>query len=160
VSRGDLTHIRRGALLHDIGKIGVPDAILNKPGPLTDEEWVVMRRHPEVAVELLADVDFLAPALEIPCCHHEKWDGTGYPDRLRGEEIPYSARVLQVADVYDALTTDRPYRAAFDHDAALGIMQGDAGLLDPTLFAVFRDRVAPALRVQPRTAERVVAVAG
>jgi GAF domain-containing protein len=105
-----LVHVRRGALLHDIGKVGIPDRILQKPGPLTDEEWAVMRLHPVYAHEMLSGIAFLRPALDIPWAHHEKWDGTGYPRGLRGEEIPLAARVFAVVDIWDALRYDRPYR--------------------------------------------------
>ena len=106
----DLLHLRRGALLHDIGKMGVPDNILLKPEPLTEEEWIIMRKHPQYAYDLLKPIAFLGSALDIPYCHHEKWDGTGYPRGLRGEEIPLAARLFAVVDVWDALTSDRPYR--------------------------------------------------
>jgi HD-GYP domain-containing protein (c-di-GMP phosphodiesterase class II) len=125
ISEEEIVHIRRGALLHDIGKMGVPDAILSKPGPLTDAEWALMREHPALAHEMLAPIAYLRPALEIPYCHHEKWDGTGYPRGLRGEEIPLAARIFAVADVWDALRSDRPYRPAWpeakvrDHIRAL-----------------------------------------
>ena len=108
-----LTHMRRGVLLHDIGKMGIPDGILLKPGPLTDEEWVIMRQHPGYAYEMLLPIAFLRPALDIPYCHHEKWDGTGYPRGLKAEEIPVAARLFAVVDVWDALRSDRPYRAAW-----------------------------------------------
>jgi PAS domain S-box-containing protein len=113
IGENELVHIRRGALLHDIGKMGVPDMILLKPGPLTDEEWLVMRKHPEYAYEMLAPIAYLRSALDIPYCHHEKWDGTGYPRRLRGEQIPLAARIFAVVDVFDALTSDRPYRPSW-----------------------------------------------
>jgi putative nucleotidyltransferase with HDIG domain len=106
----ELVHIRRGALLHDIGKMGIPDSILLKPGPLTDEEWTIMRKHPVYAFDLLSPIAFLRPALDIPYCHHEKWDGTGYPQGLKGEAIPLAARIFAVIDVWDALRSDRPYR--------------------------------------------------
>lgn len=112
MDEGALVHVRRGALLHDIGKVGIPDRILHKPGPLTDEEWVVMRRHPTYAREMLRGIGFLRPALDIPVSHHEKWDGTGYPLGLRGEQIPLAARVFAVVDIWDALVSDRPYRKA------------------------------------------------
>ncbi len=107
-----LIHVRRGALLHDIGKVGIPDRILQKPGPLTDEEWAVMRLHPTYAHDVLSGIGFLRPALDIPWAHHEKWDGTGYPRGLSGEEIPLPARVFAVVDIWDALVFDRPYRKA------------------------------------------------
>ncbi|WP_129627842.1 HD domain-containing phosphohydrolase [Candidatus Oscillochloris fontis] len=106
----DILHIRRGALLHDIGKLGIPDSILHKPGPLTAEEWVVMRRHPVYAYEWLAPIEYLRPALDIPYCHHEKWNGSGYPQGLAGTAIPLAARIFAFADVWDAMRSDRPYR--------------------------------------------------
>jgi putative nucleotidyltransferase with HDIG domain len=108
----ELEHITRGALLHDIGKMGIPDSILLKPGELTDDEREHMKQHPLLAYEMLRPIDFLNPALDIPYCHHEKWDGTGYPRGLQGEEIPVKARVFSIVDVWDALTSDRPYRKA------------------------------------------------
>ncbi|TAK35968.1 MAG: GAF domain-containing protein [Chloroflexota bacterium] len=116
VSQDQLVHMRRGALLHDIGKIGIPDSILLKPGPLTEEEWEIMRRHPVYAYELLWPIEYLRPALDIPYCHHEKWDGTGYPRGLGGEQIPLAARIFAVVDVWDALRSDRPYRLAWSED--------------------------------------------
>ncbi|WP_322497010.1 PAS domain S-box protein [Chloroflexus sp.] len=134
----ELVHIRRGALLHDIGKMGIPDAILNKPGPLDEREWVIMRTHPTLAVELLRPIAFLAPALAIPWCHHEKWDGTGYPRGLRGADIPLAARIFAVVDVYDALTSDRPYRAAWSPERALAYLREQAGShFDPHVVEVF-----------------------
>jgi putative nucleotidyltransferase with HDIG domain len=109
----ELVHVRRGALLHDIGKMGIPDSILLKPGPLTDEEWVIMRKHPIYAYELLSPIAYLRPAIDIPYYHHEKWDGTGYPHGVKGEMIPLSARIFAVVDVWDALCSDRPYRKAW-----------------------------------------------
>lgn len=134
----ELVYIRWGALLHDIGKMGIPDTILRKPGPLDEQEWAIMRTHPTLAVELLRPISFLAPALDIPWCHHEKWDGTGYPRGLRGEEIPLAARIFAVVDVYDALTSDRPYRAAWSHERALSYICEQAGRhFDPQVVAVF-----------------------
>ncbi|MEJ2685089.1 MAG: PAS domain S-box protein [Candidatus Sulfobium sp.] len=112
----DLPHIRRGALLHDIGKIGIPDAILFKTGRLTAEEWEVMQRHPTIAYEILSPISFLRPALDIPYCHHEKWDGTGYPRGLKEEQIPIAARIFAIVDFWDALCSDRPYRQAWQKD--------------------------------------------
>jgi putative two-component system response regulator len=114
----ELIHVRRGALLHDIGKMGVPDAIVSKPDELTVEEWVTMRRHTTFAYDMLSPIQFLKPALDIPYCHHEKWDGSGYPRGLKGEEIPLMARIFAVVDVWDALTSDRVYRPAWSREAA------------------------------------------
>ncbi len=115
-SKADLVHVRRGAQLHDIGKMSVPDRILLKPGALTDEEWAIMRRHPIYAYELLMPIAYLQPAVDIPYCHHEKWDGTGYPRGLRGEEIPLAARIFAVVDVWDSMREGRPYRPAWPSD--------------------------------------------
>jgi PAS domain S-box-containing protein len=119
----ELVHVRRGALLHNIGKMGIPDGILRKPGPLTDDEWGLMRQHPVFAYDLLSPVTYLAPALHIPLCHHEYWDGSGYPRGLKGEEIPLPARIFAVIDVWDALRSDRPYRPAWSEEAALEYIQ-------------------------------------
>jgi len=119
VSKQDLIHIRRGALLHDIGKMGIPDRILLKPEALTDEERMIMDMHPMYAYQMLTHITYLAPALDIPLCHHEKWDGTGYPRGLKGEEIPLAARIFCIVDVYDALTSDRPYRMAWVREKAI-----------------------------------------
>jgi PAS domain S-box-containing protein/putative nucleotidyltransferase with HDIG domain len=116
VSEADLAHIRRGSILHDIGKMAIPDSILLKPAPLTEEEWEIMRRHPVYAYEMLSPIDYLRPALDIPYCHHEKWDGTGYPRGLKGEQIPPAARIFAVVDVWDALHSGRPYRVAWDKE--------------------------------------------
>lgn len=113
VPEAEIIHVRRGALLHDIGKMALPDSMLFKQGPLTDEEWVIMRLHPIHAYELLAPIDYLRPAVDIPYCHHEKWDGTGYPRGLKGEQIPLAARIFAVVDVLDALRSDRSYRRAW-----------------------------------------------
>ncbi|GIV64320.1 MAG: HD domain-containing phosphohydrolase [Chloroflexota bacterium] len=113
LNHAELVKLRRGAQLHDIGKIGIPDAILLKPGPLDEGEWKVMRRHPLYAYELLSPIPHFYELLDIPYCHHEKWDGSGYPRRLRGEEIPLSARIFAVVDVWDALSSNRPYRSAW-----------------------------------------------
>jgi HD-GYP domain-containing protein (c-di-GMP phosphodiesterase class II) len=138
VPDADLVQVRRGALLHDIGKLGVPDQILLKPGKLTDEEWVIMRGHPLLAHDLLSPITYLNPALDIPYCHHEKWDGTGYPRRLKGEEIPLSARVFAVADVWDALGSDRPYRPAWPREKIVAYMREQSGLhFDPRILAAF-----------------------
>ncbi|HWQ12549.1 MAG TPA: HD domain-containing phosphohydrolase [Roseiflexaceae bacterium] len=122
-----LVHVRRGALLHDIGKMGIPDAILLKPGKLTAEEWAVMRMHPVYAYKLLAPIAFLRPALDIPYCHHERWDGTGYPRGLAGEAIPLAARIFAVVDVWDALSNDRPYRPAWPRERVLAHIRAESG---------------------------------
>lgn len=138
ISDAMLVHVRRGALLHDIGKIGIPDNILHKPGPLTEEEWLVMRRHPIYAYELLTPIDYLRPAVEIPYCHHEKWDGTGYPQGLKGEQIPLAARVFAAVDVWDALSSDRPYRSAWDLERVLEYMRSQSGShFDPRVIESF-----------------------
>ncbi|MGI4790134.1 MAG: HD domain-containing phosphohydrolase [Janthinobacterium lividum] len=137
-SEEDLTQVRRGALLHDIGKMAVPDSILHKPGPLTAEERTVMCRHTEYAREMLWPIAFLRPALDIPYCHHEKWDGTGYPRGLRGEEIPLAARLFAIVDVWDALSSDRPYRKAWPQARVLDHIRSLSGThFDPALVPVF-----------------------
>jgi putative nucleotidyltransferase with HDIG domain len=126
-SDAELLQVRRGALLHDIGKMGVPDRILLKEGPLTEEEWVMMRRHPDFAHEMLLPIDYLRPALDIPFCHHEKWDGTGYPRGLKENDIPLEARIFAVVDVWDALTSDRPYRPGWSPEKALAHIRDQSG---------------------------------
>ena len=134
----DLVHIRWGALLHDIGKMGIPDSILLKPGPLTPEEWETMHRHPVHAYEFIFPIHYLRPALEIPYCHHEKWDGSGYPRGLKGEEIPLSARLFAVVDVWDALRSDRPYRKAWSPEEALAHIKEQANKhFDPQVVELF-----------------------
>jgi putative nucleotidyltransferase with HDIG domain len=128
---------RLGALLHDIGKIIVPTEVLNKAGELSQEEWAIMKRHPEAGLELVADIDFPGDVRAIIRNHHERWDGTGYPDGLAGEEIPFAARILCVADVYDALTTARSYRDSLSHARAVEVMRGSPGQFDPTLLEAF-----------------------
>ncbi len=131
-------NLRRGALLHDIGKMGIPDEILFKKGSLTDEEWVIMRKHPVYAYDMLTPIEYLHPALIIPKYHHEKWDGTGYPEKLSGEMIPLAARIFAIVDVWDALTSDRPYRAAWDVDAVLEHIKKNSGThFDPRVVDVF-----------------------
>jgi PAS domain S-box-containing protein len=127
-STDELAHVRRGALLHDIGKMGIPDSILLKPGPLTDDEWKVMRMHPIFAQRLLAGIPYLAPALNIPYSHHERWDGSGYPQRLKGEEIPLPARLFAVVDVWDALSSDRPYRPAWTYETVINYLKEQSGI--------------------------------
>lgn len=142
VEYSERIHVRRGAILHDIGKVAIPDQILFKRGPLIEEEWKIMRRHPDIAVQLLSPVTYLAPALDIPHWHHERWDGSGYPDRLRGEEIPFSARLFAFADVYDALTSDRPYRLAWRKQEALEYIKEQSGKhFDPSIVPIFLELV-------------------
>lgn len=134
----ELEHIRRGALLHDIGKLGISDSILLKPGPLTTEEWVIMRQHPQFAYEWLSPINYLRLALDIPYCHHEKWDGTGYPRGLSGKEIPLAARMFAVVDVWDALSSDRPYRQRWPEEQVYAYLQEQAGKhFDPLVVEAF-----------------------
>lgn len=134
----ELDHVRRGALLHDIGKIGVPDSILIKPDVLTDEELAIMRKHPAYAYELLSPITFLRPVLDIPYCHHEKWDGTGYPRGLKGEQIPLAARIFAIVDVWDALLSDRPYRRGWSQSQVRQHIQAESGkYFDPRVVEVF-----------------------
>lgn len=138
LSEADVVQVRRGALLHDIGKMGIPDAILLKPGKLTDEEWVIMRQHPTYAYEMLFPITYLRPALDIPYCHHEKWDGTGYPRGLKGEQIPLAARIFAVVDVWDALRSDRPYRKGWSDTQVCDHIRSLAGThFDPQVVETF-----------------------
>jgi putative nucleotidyltransferase with HDIG domain len=133
-----LVNIRRGALLHDIGKMGTPDAILHKNGPLDEEERRIIQKHPQDAYNMLKQIDYLQAALEIPHCHHEKWDGTGYPRGLRGQEIPISARMFAIVDVWDALVSDRPYRKAMPHAEVIEFLKSQSGThFDPQVVGVF-----------------------
>lgn len=134
----ELVYVRWGALLHDIGKMGIPDNILLKPGPLTEDEWIIMRRHPGYAYKMLAPIAFLQPALDIPYCHHEKWDGTGYPRGLKGEQIPLSARIFAIVDVWDALRSDRPYREGWSEERVQKHLHEQAGThFEPEIVQVF-----------------------
>lgn len=150
MEESELVHVRRGALLHDIGKMGIPDAILLKPGPLTDKEWEIMRKHPVYGYELLAPIDYLKKAIDIPYCHHEKWDGTGYPRGLKNDEIPLCARIFAVIDVWDALTSERPYRPAWplqkvrDHIISLSGTHFDPKVVDTFLSTMaFQGKGSP-----------------
>ena len=130
--------MRRGSLLHDIGKMNVPDAILMKEGPLSPSERELIEKHPDWAYEMLAPVTYLQEALEIPRFHHERWNGTGYPNRLKGEEIPLPARIFSVVDVWDALTSDRSYRGAMDPQEAMDYIRSQAGIaFDPQVVEAF-----------------------
>ncbi|MBI3159265.1 MAG: PAS domain S-box protein [Chloroflexi bacterium] len=138
INGSDLINIHRGALLHDIGKMGIPDSILQKRGELTEEEWHIMRQHPLYAYEMLSPITYLRPALDIPYCHHEKWDGSGYPRGLKGEEIPLPARIFAIVDVWDALISDRPYSHAWPIENAKEYIRSQAGAhFDPKLVEAF-----------------------
>jgi putative nucleotidyltransferase with HDIG domain len=133
-----LIHVERGALLHDIGKMGIPDSILSKPGPLTEEEWIVMRLHPTYAYRLLSEIEYLKPTLDIPYSHHERWDGSGYPQGLSGENIPLAARIFSVIDVWDALASDRPYRPAWEEKEIIKYLKNQSGKqFDPQVLEAF-----------------------
>ena len=138
VQKSDLVHIRRGALLHDIGKMGIPDSILRKPGPLTSDEYKIMKKHTDFAQEMLGPIEFLRPALEIPYCHHERWDGSGYPRGLKHLQIPLSARLFSIVDVWDALTSNRPYRDGWAEEQTTDYLLKQAGKhFDPFVVKVF-----------------------
>jgi HD-GYP domain-containing protein (c-di-GMP phosphodiesterase class II) len=138
MEESEILQLQRGAKLHDIGKICVPENILQKSGPLTDEEWAVIRQHPKLAYQLLSPIKYLASALDIPHYHHEKWDGSGYPDGLKGDQIPLVARLFSIVHVYDALITDHPYRSAWTKEKALMHIQGQSGKqFDPALVMTF-----------------------
>lgn len=133
-----LVHMRHGALLHDMGKIGIPDSILHKPDKLNDEEWEIMRKHPDLAFNMLNSIDYLRDALEIPYFHHERWDGSGYPQGLKGEQIPLAARIFAVADVWDALTSNRPYRPGWTREQARDYIREQSGMhFDPQVVELF-----------------------
>lgn len=137
-----LEHIRRGAILHDIGKMGIPDGILHKNDKLTEEEREIVSKHPEVAYRLIKPISFLQQAIDIPYCHHEKWDGTGYPRRIKGEEIPISARIFAVADVWDALSNDRPYNKAWEKEKIVEYFKDESGKhFDPKVVKIFLEMV-------------------
>jgi putative two-component system response regulator len=138
INESALVHFRRGALLHDIGKLGIPDSILLKPGKLTDEEWVIMRMHPVYAYEWLSNINYLLPALDIPYCHHERWNGSGYPRGLKGTDIPLAARIFSMIDVWDALRSERPYRKAWPEDQVRAYIAEKKGIeFDPDLVDLF-----------------------
>lgn len=138
ISEEEMVHVGRGALLHDIGKLGIPDSVLLKPGPLSEEEWEVMRLHPVYAYKMLSSIDYLSKALYIPLCHHEKWDGTGYPHGLKAEQIPLAARIFSVVDVWDALLSDRPYRLAWPKEQVCEYIRTHAETnFDPKVVELF-----------------------
>jgi HD-GYP domain-containing protein (c-di-GMP phosphodiesterase class II) len=133
-----IPHLRRGALLHDIGKLGIPESILHKTGTLTDDEWKAIRLHPQIAYALLSPIVYLVPALDIPFCHHEKWDGSGYPQGLKGSQIPLAARIFAVVDVWDSLISERPFRKAWSDDQASNYLREQAGSrFDPQMVDAF-----------------------
>jgi HD-GYP domain-containing protein (c-di-GMP phosphodiesterase class II) len=138
MSEAELVNVRRGALMHDIGKMAIPDEILLKEGPLTGDEWEVMRRHPEYAYRVLGEIDYLKPALAIPYYHHERWDGGGYPHGLKGKEIPLPARIFAIVDVWDALSCERPYHRPMAKAEVMEHIRGEAGKqFDPRLVEEF-----------------------
>jgi len=138
VSEESMINIRRGALLHDIGKMGVPDHILLKPGPLTGDEWLIMKKHPEFALNMLTPIQYLKDALAIPYCHHEKWDGSGYPRGLKNDQIPLAARIFAIVDVWDALRSDRPYRQAWSKERTIDYIKEQRGIhFDPNIVEMF-----------------------
>ncbi|MHB8278784.1 MAG: MASE3 domain-containing protein [Candidatus Humimicrobiaceae bacterium] len=142
LGESELIQVHRGALLHDIGKMGIPDNILLKPGPLTDSEWETMRKHPQFAFDLLSSSAYLRQALDIPYCHHEKWDGTGYPRSLKGEQIPLTARIFSVVDVWDALNSDRPYRPAWSYEKIYEhLIEQKEKSFDPAIVDMFLKNV-------------------
>jgi HD-GYP domain-containing protein (c-di-GMP phosphodiesterase class II) len=150
-----LDHLRRGALLHDIGNMAIPDTILFKPAELSPGEWAIMRRHSLFAREMLYQVELLSFAMDIPLFHHERWDGSGYPYGMTGEMIPLAARVFAVVDVWDALTSDRPYRRAWSEQAAFAYISDNSGILfDPEVVRVFREiyNVILAIKRNPEAA--------
>ncbi len=157
--------LRYGFLLHDVGKVGVPEAILNKPGPLDREEWLIMRTHPEIGVQMVSGIEPLGPAVEVIRSHHERWDGRGYPTGLGGEEIPLSARIFSVCDAFDAMTSDRPYRHALPFEHALEeIMAGAGSQFDPAMAQAFASianlealHASLHARVAPGGRERILA---
>jgi putative two-component system response regulator len=160
ISDAECVHLQRGALLHDMGKMGIPDHILLKPAALTPDEWELMRQHPTYALTLLAPIKYLEPALSIPYCHHEKWDGSGYPRGLRGETIPMAARIFAIADIWDAVRSNRPYRPAWSEARALEHVTSLSGThLDPAVVAAFlalrnADKIEGTSRTQPAVQER------
>ena len=141
-SEEELSHIKRGALLHDMGKIAIPDEILQKPGPLNEAEWEKMRQHPNYAYEMLSPISYLRPALDIPFYHHERWNGSGYPHGLKGESIPLAARLFAIIDVWDALRSDRPYRKELPREQVIEYLREKSDILfEPRLVDLFLDFV-------------------
>ncbi len=142
MDKTDLVNIRRGALLHDMGKMGIPDNILLKPGKLTDEEWGIMRKHPQFAVDMLSHITYLKSAMDIPFGHHEKWDGSGYPQGLKEKQIPLAARIFAIVDVWDALQSDRPYREAWPEEKVIKYIKAGSGShFDPEVVETFLNMI-------------------
>ena len=138
MSEEDLVHVHRGALLHDIGKMGIPDNILLKSGPLTKNEWAIMRQHPKFAYDMISEIPYLLPASDIPYCHHERWDGNGYPRGLKGKEIPLAARVFSIVDTWDALLSNRSYRDAWEKKTVMDYIRNESGTrFDPEIVEIF-----------------------
>jgi HD-GYP domain-containing protein (c-di-GMP phosphodiesterase class II) len=139
----EIINIRRGSYLHDIGKMAIPDAILLKPGPLTNDEWDVMKQHPVRSREFVSEIPFLQGAIPITYSHHERWDGMGYPEGLQGEQIPFLARIFAVVDNWDALTSDRPYRKAWSNEKTIAFLRENAGkMFDPKVVDVFLSTIS------------------
>ncbi len=152
IPESEIVHIRRGAILHDIGKMGVPDEILLKPGKLTEEEWKIMRQHPVYAYNMLKNIEYLAPALDIPYCHHEKWDGSGYPRGLAGEEIPLAARLFSIVDAWDAMTSTRPYRKGMSEPLTQRTIVSERGSrFDPALVDFFMKFLSSKMKNSKKT---------
>ncbi|MEI8321455.1 MAG: HD domain-containing phosphohydrolase [Alphaproteobacteria bacterium] len=142
IDKTALVNVRRGALLHDMGKMGIPDSILLKPGKLTDEEWVIMRKHPQFAVDMLSSITYLQSAMDIPFSHHEKWDGSGYPQGLKEKSIPLAARIFAIVDVWDALRSERPYREAWLEEKVIEHIKAASGShFDPEVVEIFLNMV-------------------
>ena len=144
IPESEILYVRYGALLHDIGKIGIPDMVLLKPGQLTQAEWQIMRRHPDYAYDLIYPIEYLRPCLPIPYSHHEKWDGTGYPQGLKGEDIPLSARLFSIVDVWETLSSKRIYREAWPQAMVLEYIQEQSGThFDPRVVELFAKALSP-----------------
>lgn len=147
-----LPHIRRGCWLHDFGKIGIADTILKKTGSLTTEEWGEMHEHPNIAHQFLWPIPYLRPAVDIPWCHHEKWDGSGYPRGLMEDQIPFEARIFAVIDTFEILTSDRPYRLAWNEDKAIEYIMSQSGLsFDPSVVAAFMVMIGEDRKLRRKT---------
>jgi HD-GYP domain-containing protein (c-di-GMP phosphodiesterase class II) len=150
IPRDEVDTLRHAAELHDIGKVAIPDALLQKPGPLDDEEWAFIRRHTLIGQRIVAEAPALTKVGALIRSSHERWDGDGYPDGLAGEEIPLGARIVAVCDAYDAMTTDRPYRVSMPADEAMAELRRCAGTqFDPTVVAAFEAKVAERRRAKP-----------